>query len=90
MTYEDLAATVKMLDADEAITKISDYIATHPGDPDAYVLRGIKHFGAGHRDLAINDYLHAQELDPESTRARAALEAAYSILDFYNKDLYNP
>lgn len=90
MIYEELAASVKMLDGDEAIAKISNYIAEHPGDADAFVLRGIKQFGASRRDLAINDYLHALELNPESTRAKAALDAANSILDYYNKDLYNP
>lgn len=90
MTYEELNASVKMLNANEAIAKINEYIAVHPSDADAYVLRGMKHFGAGHRDLAINDYLSALKLDPNSTRAQGALDAANSILDYYNKDLYNP
>lgn len=90
MTYEELAASVKLLNADEAIEKINGYIEEHPGNADAYVLRGMKQFGAGRRDLAINDYLRALELDPDSSRARAALDTANSILDFYNKDLFNP
>ena len=41
------------------------------------------------RSAAINDYLAAVRLNPRS-RAGQALKAAYDILNFYNKDLYNP
>lgn len=90
MSYEVLSASVKLLNADEAIEKINEYLVANPDAADAYVLRGMKQFGAGRRDLAINDYLRALELDPDSSRARAALDTANSILDFYNKDLFNP
>lgn len=41
------------------------------------------------RSLAINDYLAAIRLNP-SSRANEALKAANEILDYRNKDLYNP
>ena len=40
-------------------------------------------------ELAINDYLEAIRINPDS-KARQALQATNDILDYYNKDLYNP
>ena len=43
----------------------------------------------GRRREAINDYYKAAELDPDGP-ARQALEHISGIMQFYNKDLYNP
>ena len=74
------AAAIPLLDA---------FISLYPDDDEAYTIRGIKHWAMGHRALAINDYLAAIRINPES-RAKMALQAANSILDYYNKDLLNP
>ena len=42
----------------------------------------------GNWQMAMNNYLEAVHLNPESPAA-AALEIANEILDFYNKDMYN-
>lgn len=89
MTIDELRDSVRLLDASDAIKQISDYIAANPRDDEAYTLRGLKYWSAGRRADAINDYLEALRINPDS-RARQALDAANSILDFYNKDLYNP
>lgn len=81
---------IRLLGADEAILLLDNWLAEHPDDVEAYTLRGMKHFGAGHRADAIGDYLTALRLDPDNARARQALDYANSILDYYNKDLYNP
>ena len=80
----------KLMDADRAIAVISDFIAANPGSADAYVMRGLKYFGRGNRALAINDFLEAHEIQPDSVATKTALDSANSILDFYNKDLFNP
>ena len=87
---ESLNEQIRLLGADEAIALLDKWIAEHPEDVEAYTLRGMKHFGAGHRSAAIGDYLTALRLDPDNARARQALDYANSILDYYNKDLYNP
>ncbi|MDE7508965.1 MAG: hypothetical protein K2M62_02455 [Muribaculaceae bacterium] len=87
---ESLKEQIRLLGADEAIALLDKWIAGHPEDVEAYTLRGMKHFGAGHRSAAIGDYLTALRLDPDNARARQALDYANSILDYYNKDLYNP
>ena len=53
------------------------------------VERGMLHWRAGHRAEAINDYNAAIRLNSAS-QAVQLRESAYAILDFYNKDLYNP
>ena len=42
----------------------------------------------GNWQMAINNYLEAVALNPESP-AKQALEIANEILAFYNKDMYN-
>lgn len=86
---ETLREQTRGLDADPAIARISEYIAAHPADDEAWLLRGLRHWGAGHRREAIRDYLEAIRLNPDS-RARAALETANAILDFYDKNQFNP
>lgn len=86
----DLKEKLNMMDAEKAISMLDAWIAEHPEDVEAYTLRGMRHFGAGHRSAAIGDYLTALRLDPENRKAKQALEYANSILDFYNKDLFNP
>ena len=69
-------------------TAADAFITLYPSDDEAYTIRGIKHW-AGQRSLAINNYLSAIRINPES-RAKMALQAANDILDYYNKDLLNP
>lgn len=89
MDYNELRAKIKGLDQETAIKEISEYINLHPDDDRALTLRGMKHWGAGHRSLAIGDYLAALRINPRSS-ASEALKATNEILDYRNKDLYNP
>ncbi len=43
----------------------------------------------GRRGAAMSDYAAAAAIDPASPAA-AALEQARSIMDFYDRNLYNP
>lgn len=88
-TLQEIHSEIRIESYEKAISILSDYINNHPDDDEAFTLRGMKHWGAGKRSLAINDYLTAIEINPHS-RAAAALQAANEILDFRNKDLYNP
>lgn len=86
---EDLKKRVKAADYEKAVALLDEYIITHPEDDEAYLMRGMRHWGASKRSLAINDYLKAVELNPES-KASQALKAAKEILDFRNNDMFNP
>lgn len=80
---------LKKLPPEEAISILNAYLENNPENEQAYILRGQKHWVLNHRREAINDYLKAVEINPES-RAKTLLDYANSILAFYNKDLLNP
>ena len=84
-----ISESIKNLSPQDAILFLDEYISEHPDSDEALTLRGLKHWSLNHRQLAINDYLAAIRLNPES-KAKTALQYANSILDFYNKDLLNP
>ena len=73
----------------EAIEALDSFLERNPGNDEALTLRGRIHWSLNHRKEAINDYLAALKLNPES-KAGMLLEYANSILDYYNKDLLNP
>lgn len=89
MNTEELKESIKNLDYADAVKALDTYIAAHPEDEEALTLRGMRHWGANRRSLAINDYLAAIRINPES-RAKEALKVANEILDYRNTDLYNP
>ena len=89
MTLQEVKKQIEGLSGTEAVEVLSAYINDHPDDDEALTLRGMKYWGMDRRSAAINDYLLAIKLNPES-RAVQALKAANEILDYYNKDLYNP
>jgi hypothetical protein len=74
---------------DEAIRLLDEYITSAPEQSDrAYYLLGNAHRKRGDWQLAINNYLEAMAINPESPAANA-YAIANEILDFYNKDMYN-
>lgn len=89
MTFQQLKEKISSLSNGDAIEQLDIYISSNPESEEAYTLRGMKHWGCGHRSLAINDYLTAIRINPDS-KARQALKVANEILDYRNKDLYNP
>lgn len=89
MTFLELKDRVRLLPTEEAISEITEYLKSNPKDTDALTLRGMKYFGAGQRSNAIKDYLAALDINPDCS-AKLALQSANEILDYYNKDLYNP
>ncbi|MDE6011014.1 MAG: hypothetical protein K2F87_06195 [Muribaculaceae bacterium] len=68
---------------------LSARIVADSRDEEALIERGRLLWALGRRSEAIGDYLAAQRLNP-SGKASQLLAATYEILDFYNKDLYNP
>lgn len=90
MTVEEIKQDLrKGLSSEEAISRLDAILAADPKNEEALIERGMLHWGCGHRAQAMNDYYAAIEINPES-RARQALQSVMSILDYYNKDLYNP
>ena len=57
--------------------------------PWALYMKGRIAWKQGQKSRAISFYSEAAGLDPNS-EAATALEQARAVMDFYNKDLYNP
>ncbi len=68
---------------------LSDRLAAEGHDEAALLERGRLYWALGKRSEAINDYLAAQRINPDGN-AKELLKATYEILNYYNKDLYNP
>ena len=73
---------------DEALHLLDEYIKENDSDDEAYYLRGNVYRKMGDIRQALNNYLMAIELNPDSP-AQTAYNAQIKILDFYNKDMYN-
>lgn len=56
---------------------------------DEYYHLGNRYRKEGNWQMAINNYVSAIELDPSSPAVEAK-QMLDDILDFYNKDAYNP
>ena len=75
--------------ADEAIALVESYRA-EGGEMDdtLFYLLGNAWRKKGNWQMAMNNYLEALSINPDSP-AKQALSIANDILDFYNKDMYN-
>lgn len=85
----ELKDQIRLMDAEDAIRHLTEEIEKNPDNEDAFLLRGRKYWSLNRRSEAINDYLSARRINPEG-KANDLLKATYEILDYYNKDLYNP
>lgn len=90
MTLQEIkAAQAAGATGEQTLEALDSYIAANLDDDEALTERGLLNWALNRRSAAINDYLAALRLNPKS-RAGQAIKAAYEILNFYNKDLYNP
>lgn len=89
MTAQRLEEILRDEGAQKAIAEAERYISTGPADLDyAYYIRGNAYRKMGDWQGAINNYLEAIAINPESP-AKQAYDMANDILNFFNKDMYN-
>lgn len=73
----------------EEIKKLESQIKEHPEDDTLHYKLGNAYRKTGNWKEAIKSYLTATELNPASPAAEA-YKSIMDILEFYNRDLYNP
>lgn len=73
---------------EEAIRLLDALLQKNPSSDEAWYLRGNAYRKQGDTRQALNNYLQALELNPESP-ARQAHNMLIDIMNFYNKDMYN-
>ena len=74
---------------DEAISLLEDIFRKEPGCDEACYLLGNVYRKKNDFRQALNQYLRAIELNPDSP-AQIAYNQLIKILDYYNKEMYNP
>ena len=89
MMEERITALLQEDKADEAIAALETFRSGGGVmDDSLFYLLGNAWRKKGNWQMAMNNYLEAIHLNPESP-AQQALDIANEILDFYNKDMYN-
>ena len=89
MMRDRIQALLDSYEVDEAISLLDGYrTAGGPMDDTLYYLLGNAWRKKGNWQMAMNNYLEALNINPDSP-AKQALNMANDILDFYNKDMYN-
>lgn len=73
---------------DDAIDLLNKLLKEQPLSDEAWFLLGKAHYKKGETRQALNSYLEAININPESP-AQEAYNMAIRILDFYCKDYYN-
>lgn len=73
---------------DDALRLLDAYIQKDNHSEEAFYLRGKAYNKKGDVRQALNNYLSAMEINPNSP-AKIAYDSLIRILDFYNKDMYN-
>lgn len=89
MTAQELETILRDEGAERAIAEAEKYISTSTEDLDfAYYILGNAYRKMGDWQGAINNYLEAIDINPQSP-AKQAYDMANDILNFFNKDMYN-
>ena len=85
---ETIKQLISECKTDEAIFLLEEFIEKNKTSDEAYYLKGNAYRKKGDVRQALNNYLIAIELNPNSP-AVIAHNQMISILNFYNKDMYN-
>ena len=89
MTAQELETILYEEGAEKAIAEAEKYISAEKEDLDfAYYILGNAYRKMGDWQGAINNYLEAIDINPQSP-AKQAYDMANDILNFFNKDMYN-
>ena len=73
----------------EEIEKLKSRLGLGENDAEIFYLIGRLYWKTGRRSEAMSMYAEGAAIDPSGSAA-IALEQSRRIMEFYNKDLYNP
>ena len=92
-SIQEIKDMLSRSEGDEALNAASEIIESNGVSKEtlanAYYLRGNAYRQNGNVRMALNSYLESMELDPDGPAAEA-YRHLQELLDFYNKDYYNP
>ena len=92
-TIQEIKDMLSRSEGDEALNAANEIVESKSVSKEtlanAYYLRGNAYRQNGNVRMALNSYLESMELDPDGPAAEA-YRHLQELLDFYNKDYYNP
>lgn len=92
-TIQEIKEMLSRSEGDEALNAASEIIESNGVSKEtlanAYYLRGNAYRQNGNVRMALNSYLESMDIDPDGPAAEA-YRHLQELLDFYNKDYYNP
>ena len=92
-TIQEIKEMLSRSEGQAALQAVSEIIDSKDTDKGtlamAYYLRGNAYRQNGNVRMALNSYLESMDLDPDGPAAEA-YRHVQELLDFYNKDYYNP
>jgi len=92
-TIQEIKEMLSRSEGQAALQAVSEIIDNKDTDKEklamAYYLRGNAYRQNGNVRMALNSYLESMDLDPDGPAAEA-YRHLQELLDFYNKDYYNP
>ncbi len=89
ISIEDINRLIEENKLEQALVHLEERLACDLRDDAAYYLKGSLFWKQGDWKKAIENFLKAVEINPESP-ARQAYEMVMEIINFSNPDLYNP
>lgn len=89
ISIEEITRLIGENELTHALAHLDERLACNPQDDAAYYLKGSLFWKQGNWKMAIENYLKATEINPESP-AQQAYEMVMEIINFSNPDLYNP
>ena len=92
-TIQEIKEMLSRSEGQAALEAVGEIIDCKDTDKEklamAYYLRGNAYRQNGNVRMALNSYLESMDLDPDGPAAEA-YRHLQELLDFYNKDYYNP
>lgn len=89
ITKVDIRKAIDEGDLESALSLVNDALRKEPEDAELLYLRGNVFLKKGSWHDALGSFLESEHIDPQGP-AREAREMLDEIMNFYNKDLYNP
>ena len=88
MNMNEIKQLIREGQTADAIRRLDAYLTDHPESDEAFFLRGNAYRKQGNSREALNNYLAAMELNPDSP-AHRAYQSEIELLDFFDRNLYN-
>ena len=89
MDKDSIKLLIEKNELEEALIQLNAAIDVDKSDDELFIMRGNIYRKQNQWKQSLDDYCSAVEINPSSPAA-FAYDAVQQILEFYNKDMYNP